>query len=177
MIENNNRIIENTKEESCGLSFEKQCQRHRNILRTGFLPLKIKKPPVTLESSWQLLNCATTTMLSRRNTRNHKNMALNFTSASSDCPGVGWNHILTTSCKGVWKVFLFLHLGMDARHQSTTAICTAISAIEEQRQGSNSGHAINPHSVLLPKIQNGLSYFFRFGFIVVWDLPRNISGL
>jgi len=86
MIEKN-RIIENTREESCGLSFEKQCQYHRNILQRGFLLLKIKKPPVTLESSW---HHATTTMLSRRNTRNHKNMALKFTSASSDCPeGVG----------------------------------------------------------------------------------------
>lgn len=175
MIENNNGIIENTREESCGLSFEKQCQCHRNIMPKGFLPLKIKKPPDALESSW---HHATTTMLSKRNTRNHKNMALKFTSASSDCPEwVGWNRILTTSCKGVWKVFLFLHLGLDAGHQSTTIMCTTISAIEEQRQDSNSGHALNPHSVLLSKIQNGLSYFFRLGFIVVWDLPTNISGL
>ena len=83
MIENNNGIIENTREESCGLSFEKQCQCHRNIMPKGFLPLKIKKPPDALESSW---HHATTTMLSKRNTRNHKNMALKFTSASSDCP-------------------------------------------------------------------------------------------
>lgn len=166
MIENNNGIIENTREESCGAEFWKAVSVPQKHNAKGFLLLRSRSH----QTHWKFLApCHHNHAFQEKHQKPQKyGPEIHF--ASSDCPEwVGWNRILTTSCKGVWKSVLFLHLGLDAGHQSTTIMCAPPSQPLRSK-----GRIQTQVMLLIPTV-----YFFprsRMVFLTFSDLGSLLSG-